>query len=34
MENDTDPVTDRLKSERGQSNLPTSDRPKEYFSVR
>ena len=34
MENDTDPVTDRLKSERGQSEPTASERPKEYFSVR
>ncbi|MEO8245037.1 MAG: hypothetical protein ABI832_22355, partial [bacterium] len=34
MENDTDPVTDRLKSERGQSDPTASERPKEYFSVR
>jgi hypothetical protein len=34
MENDTDPVTDRLKSERGPSELTASERPKEYFSVR
>jgi len=34
MENDTDPVIDRLKSERGQSEPTASERPKEYFSVR
>jgi hypothetical protein len=34
MENDTDPVPDRLKSERGQSEPTASERPKEYFSVR
>jgi hypothetical protein len=34
MENDTDPVKDRPKSERGQSEPAASDRPKEYFSVR
>ncbi|WP_156317377.1 hypothetical protein, partial [Cypionkella psychrotolerans] len=34
MENDTDPVTERLKSERGQSEPIAPERPKEYFSVR
>ncbi len=33
MENETDPVIDRLKSERGQSEPTASERPKEYFSV-
>ena len=33
MENDTDPVTERPKSERTGAERAATDCPKEYFSV-